>query len=70
VRYLSEASYTIYLLHIFFILVAAEFVPPTPLRTEWLPIVVPWAAGLFGSLAVIAGLRALLGRHSRDWIGA
>jgi peptidoglycan/LPS O-acetylase OafA/YrhL len=70
VRYLSEASYTIYLLHIVFILVAAEFVPPTPLRTEWLPIVVPWAAGLFGSLAVIAGLRALLGRHSRDWIGA
>jgi len=69
-RYLSETSYPIYLLHLFFVYPVALQFPPTPFRLTVLPIVVPWAAGVLGSIAVIATLRALLGARSRDWIGA
>lgn len=69
-RTLSDTSYPIYLLHFFFVLAATDLVPPPPFRTAFLPIVFPWVAGLLGSISIIAALKALLGKRSRDWIGA
>lgn len=69
-QYLSEASYSIFLLHIVFVLAVVERVPLPFQRVEFLPVALAWAAGLFGSLMLIAGLKAALGRHSRNWIGA
>jgi surface polysaccharide O-acyltransferase-like enzyme len=69
-RYLSDTSYPIYLLHFFFVLVATDLVPPPPFRTAFFPIVFPWVTGLLGSISIIAALKAVLGERSRDWIGA
>jgi surface polysaccharide O-acyltransferase-like enzyme len=69
-RALSDTTYPIYLLHMFFVLVASDLFPPRPRHTTLLPIVVPWAAGVLGSISVIAALQAALGKRSRDWIGA
>jgi len=70
VRYLSDTSYAIYLIHLLFVRGVGALVPPTVGRMEWLPTLLPWACGLLGSIAVIAALQAALGRHSRTWIGA
>jgi len=69
-RYLSENSYPIYLFHLFFVYTLARQFPPTPFQLSLLPIALPWAAGVLGSIAFIAAMRALLGTRSRDWIGA
>jgi surface polysaccharide O-acyltransferase-like enzyme len=69
-RYLSDTTYPIYLLHMFFVLVAADLFPPPPRQTALLPVVVPWATGVLGSISIIAALQAALGKRSRDWIGA
>jgi len=69
-RYLSDASYAIYLVHLLFVRIASAYVPPPPGRLALLPVLVPWVCALVGSIAVIAGLRAVLGRHSRSWIVA
>jgi surface polysaccharide O-acyltransferase-like enzyme len=69
-RYLSDTSYPIYLLHFFFVLAATDLVPPPAFRTAFLPIAFPWVAGLLGSISIIAALKAALGARSRDWIGA
>ena len=67
-RWVSDASYGVYLLHLFF-LYAVQLVFP-PGSGVALSILLPWAAGLGGSLALIAVLQRLLGPRSRDWIGA
>jgi peptidoglycan/LPS O-acetylase OafA/YrhL len=69
-RWLSDASYSIYLWHIFFVDAAAELVPPPFREIAFLPIAIPWLAGLLGSISLVAAVQALLGRRSRDWIGA
>jgi surface polysaccharide O-acyltransferase-like enzyme len=69
-RYLSDTTYPIYLLHMFFVLAAADLFPPPPRHIALLPVVVPWAAGVLGSMSVVAALQAALGGRSRDWIGA
>jgi len=69
-RYLSDTTYPIYLLHMFFVLVASDLAPPPPRHLALLPVVLPWAAGVLGSISVIAVLQAALGKRSRDWIGA
>jgi peptidoglycan/LPS O-acetylase OafA/YrhL len=69
-RYLSDTTYPIYLLHMFFVLAASDLFPPRPRHATLLPIAVPWVAGVLGSLSVIAALQAVLGKRSRDWIGA
>jgi peptidoglycan/LPS O-acetylase OafA/YrhL len=70
VRFLADATYAIYLLHLFFIYALQLFV--RPVWNEFDPLVVGayWSAGLLGSLAVITLARALLGARSRDVIGA
>jgi surface polysaccharide O-acyltransferase-like enzyme len=69
-RFLSDATYGIFLLHLFFVTAVAPHFPPAPLRAELIPIAIPWLAGAAGSLATIVALRRLLGKRSRDWIGA
>lgn len=69
-RVLSEATYAIYLCHLFFVYGARLIFPLRSEQAGLLPIAVPWAAGLLGSLALIALLRAVLGERSRDVIGA
>jgi len=70
VAVLSDATFAIYLLHLFFVYGAERFFQPA--INEFDPLVVTgyWSAGLFGALAVIALVRALFGSRSRDIIGA
>jgi peptidoglycan/LPS O-acetylase OafA/YrhL len=67
---LSDASYAIYLFHLFFVLPAREAFTPLPGSFEPLAVLVPWAAGIAGPLLLIALARRLLGARSRAWIGA
>ncbi len=67
-RWLSDASYAVYLLHLFFLYAAQIRFPPD--RGDAGSILLPWGAGLAGSLALIAALQRLLGRRSRALIGA
>jgi surface polysaccharide O-acyltransferase-like enzyme len=70
VTVLSDATFAIYLLHLFFVYAAKRVVQPAVREFDAWVIVVYWSAGLLGSLAVIAGARSLLGPRSRDVIGA
>lgn len=69
-RALSDATYPIYLLHMFFVATAADLFPLPPRHFAALPVLATWAAGILGSLSVTAALKALLGERSKDWIGA
>ena len=69
-RFVSDATYGVYLLHFFFVSGIQPYFPPAPLRAELMPIAVPWLAGALGPLVLIVALRSLLGDRSRDWIGA
>jgi surface polysaccharide O-acyltransferase-like enzyme len=69
-RALSDASYPIYLLHMFFILAAAEPFPLPDRSFAPLPVMLTWAAGVLGSISIIAALKLMLGERSKDWIGA
>jgi len=69
-RALSDASYPIYLLHMFFVLAAAELFPLPPRSFAPLPVMLTWAAGILGSISIIAALKSMLGDRSKDWIGA
>ena len=44
--------------------------PPLKGHAELGPIALPWLAGLLGSLLLVVAARALLGRNSRNWVGA
>ncbi len=70
IRFLSEATYPIYLFHLFFVYLAQDVLPHTRGVIDPVAIFGPWAAGLAGALAVIALGRALLGDRSRAIIGA
>jgi surface polysaccharide O-acyltransferase-like enzyme len=69
-RTLSDASYPIYLLHMFFVLTAVELFPLPPRSFALLPVLLTWAAGILGSISIIGALKAMLGNRSKDWIGA
>jgi peptidoglycan/LPS O-acetylase OafA/YrhL len=70
VRYLSDATYAIYLLHLFFVYSVARQLHMAPGRADPVVTGTLFAAGLVGSLAVVAAARRLLGPRSRDLIGA
>jgi surface polysaccharide O-acyltransferase-like enzyme len=70
VALLSDTTFAIYLLHLFFVYGAERFVQPTVNEFDALVIASYWSAGLLGSLAVIGVARSLLGSRSRDVIGA
>jgi peptidoglycan/LPS O-acetylase OafA/YrhL len=69
-RWLSDASYPIYLYHLFFIKIAAQHVDLTRRVFEPERLFAIWASGVVGSLAVVWLGRKLLGRYSRTWLGA
>ena len=70
VRALSDATYAIYLFHLFFVLPTQFLIPAPPGSIALIPILLPWLAGMGGSLVIIGLGRLLLGRRARDWIGA
>jgi len=67
---LSDATFAIYLLHLFFVYAAERWIQPAVNEFDILVIAAYWSAGLLGSLAVITMARSLLGPRSRDIIGA
>jgi surface polysaccharide O-acyltransferase-like enzyme len=69
-RFLSDATYAIYLFHLFFLLPVQDLLPLPNKRALLLPIALPWLAGLAGSLALVVAARAAFGRGSRNWVGA
>jgi fucose 4-O-acetylase-like acetyltransferase len=69
-RFLSDATYAVYLFHLFFLLPVQGALPPPGREAALAPIALPWLAGLLGSLALVVAARALLGRGSRNWVGA
>jgi surface polysaccharide O-acyltransferase-like enzyme len=69
-RTLSDATYPIYLLHMFFVLAATDLLPPPPRSFALLPVLLPWVAGIVGSISLVAALKLTLGERSKDWIGA
>ncbi len=69
-RALSDASYPIYLLHMFFVLAAIGLFPLPARSFAPLPVLLTWAAGILGSISIIAALKVALGDRSKDWIGA
>jgi surface polysaccharide O-acyltransferase-like enzyme len=67
---LSDATYAIFLLHLFFVYSAQQYLPHPPGQAAFAPVVLPWLAGLLGPLIVIQVVRQFLGDRSRNWIGA
>jgi len=67
-RALSDATYAVYLFHLFFLYAAQEALGAHARGAG--SVLVPFAAGLAGSLALVAAGRRLLGLRARDWLGA
>jgi surface polysaccharide O-acyltransferase-like enzyme len=70
VGFLSEATFAIYLFHLFFVYAAQRLIQQTPNEFDALVVGAYWGAGLFGALAIIAAVRLLMGTRSREIIGA
>ncbi len=70
IRFLSEATYPIYLFHLFFVYLAQDHIAHAQNAIDLAAVFVPWAAGLIGALAIIAVGRLLLGERSRAILGA
>lgn len=69
-RLASDATYTIYLFHLFFLIPVQRALPASPGAVDIEAVLLPWAAGVAGPLALVAASRALLGDRSRGWLGA
>ena len=69
-RFVSDASYALYLFHLFFLIPAKTWFPPPENAVSWEAILIPWAIGLALPLALVTATRALLGSRSRSVIGA
>jgi surface polysaccharide O-acyltransferase-like enzyme len=69
-RSLSDATFAIYLLHLFFVYGAERIIRANSEAFSPPVIGLYWAAGVAGSLAVIWAARRLLGPRSRDVVGA
>jgi len=69
-RWISDSTYSIYLFHLFFLYPVRELVAAQPGRVEALALIAPFAAGLGGSLLLVATAQRLLGDRSRPILGA
>ena len=69
-RRLSDASYPVYLIHLFILYPARKAFAGPPHVFDWLAIALPWTLALGASLLLVAVLQKVLGKHSRSWIGA
>lgn len=70
VRWLSDATYTIYLFHLFFVTPGVSLMRAEAHAFEPLTIASIWLAGLIGSAGIVVAARAILGEQARDVVGA
>ena len=70
VRWLSEATYAIYLFHLFFVIPGVDNFRAAAGVFEPFTILLIWCLGLVGSVAIVLAARAVLGERSRDVVGA
>jgi surface polysaccharide O-acyltransferase-like enzyme len=68
-RTLSDSSYAIFLFHLFFVAPLAPLLR-SPGQFSPLALLLPWLAGMVGSLLLVSAAKRLLGDRSRDWVGA
>jgi len=69
-RWVSDSTYSIYLFHLFFLAPTRKLVPAAPGEVDALALLAPFAAGLAGSLLLVAVGQRLLGERSRTLLGA
>ncbi len=67
---LSDRTYAIYLLHLFFVYTVLDGFGSARHTAVWASVAAAWVAGLLGALGVIAVVKRLAPRYSRDMIGA
>jgi peptidoglycan/LPS O-acetylase OafA/YrhL len=65
VRWASDATYAIYLFHLFFVEEVLRRLPPSGMRD-----IAACGAGMLGPALIIFGMRRLLGERARLWVGA
>jgi surface polysaccharide O-acyltransferase-like enzyme len=70
VRWLSEATYAIYLFHLFFVVPGVASIRAQFGAFEPLTIASIWCIGLIGSVGIVVIARTALGDRSRDVVGA
>jgi peptidoglycan/LPS O-acetylase OafA/YrhL len=70
VRSLSDSTYAIYLVHLFFIYTLEKWRPLEPDVFDVVGFALYWVVALAGSLALVALARLALGRRSRLLLGA
>ncbi|MGH0028362.1 MAG: acyltransferase family protein [Myxococcota bacterium] len=69
-RFTSDATYALYLFHLFFLLPARWLWPQPDGAVTAAGILLPWAVALAGPLLLVLAAQTLLGARSRAWIGA
>jgi peptidoglycan/LPS O-acetylase OafA/YrhL len=70
VLWLSEASYSIYLGHLFFVDALVRAIPRVPGLFDPLRLGAVWAGGVLGAATLVASARLMLGaRRARIWLG-
>jgi peptidoglycan/LPS O-acetylase OafA/YrhL len=70
VRWLSEATYAIYLFHLFFVVPGVASIRAQFGAFEPLTIASIWCIGLIGSVGIVVIARTAFGGRSRDVVGA
>jgi peptidoglycan/LPS O-acetylase OafA/YrhL len=70
IRVVADATYAIYLFHLFFIYAIEDFIQPAANKLDGAFVAATWFGGLIGALLLIRLARAVLGTRSRDVIGA
>lgn len=69
-RILSDATYTVFLYHLFFVRPLRDALPLPAQSVDAASLLLPWIAGLAGPLLLLLAARALLGQRSRTLLGA
>lgn len=70
VRNLSDATYSIYLFHLFFIEVAHNYFKSPRNELDLVALFLTWGTALAGSISIVIVARFFLGTKSRDAVGA
>jgi peptidoglycan/LPS O-acetylase OafA/YrhL len=70
VQQVSEATFAIYLFHIFFLVWAQPFLPHAKGFLDPFVVAAQFAAGLLDAIVLITLGRIVFGRHSRTILGA
>lgn len=70
VRWLSDASYAIYLFHLFGLQIVRAAMPMPPGAADAASIVTAWAVGIAGALLVVGAARSVHPQRAREIVGA